>query len=140
MLVEFFINFDGNCAEAVAFYAKVFKSEVTNMMKYGDAPPSEQNYVAEVDKDRVLYAGVPIGNIVGMFSDAPSGTPYVQGNNVCITVSMEDKDEVQRVYDEMVAEGEAIMPLGPTFFSEMFSMIVDKFGIMWQILYYKSGE
>ena len=32
MKIELFLNFDGNCREAVEFYAKVFKSEVSNFM------------------------------------------------------------------------------------------------------------
>ena len=39
MQLELFINFNGNCREAVEFYAKVFKSSVNNLMTYGEAPP-----------------------------------------------------------------------------------------------------
>ena len=41
MQLEMFINFNGNCREAVEFYAKVFKSTVNNLMTYGDAPRPE---------------------------------------------------------------------------------------------------
>ena len=136
MFVEFFVNFDGNCREAVEYYAKVFKSEVSNLMTYSDAPPDPNHPVAEGDKDKVLYAGVKIGNVVGMFSDTPTGAPFVKGTNVALTVSLDDKDEVKRIYDELSDGGSVIMPLGPTFFSEMFSMFEDKFGVIWQVLYY----
>ena len=38
MRLELFFHFDGNCREAVEFYAKVFRTEVSNIMTYGDAP------------------------------------------------------------------------------------------------------
>jgi len=140
MLMELFINFDGNCREAVEFYAKVFKSSVNNLMTYGEAPPDPNYPVAEADKDRVIYAGVPMGNIVVMFSDVPAGSEFIKGNNISPTVSVDDKDEVTRIFNELAAEGEVYMPLGQTFFSELFGMVKDKFGVIWQILYYVLPE
>lgn len=136
MLLELFINFDGNCREAVEFYAKVFKSEVGNLMTYSQMPPDENYPMSEADKDRVMYAGVPMGNIVMMFSDVPSGSPFIAGNNISPTVSYEDKGEVTRVFNELKEEGEVFMELQETFYSELFGMVKDKFGVIWQILHY----
>ena len=139
MLLELFVNFDGNCREAVEFYAKVFGSRVENLMSYGDVPPGESHPVPEADRDRIMYAGVPIGNIVMMFSDVPSGSPYVAGNNITPTVSMEDKEEVTRVFNGLKEGGEIYMELQRTFFSEWFGMVKDRFGVIWQVLYYVPG-
>jgi len=136
MLLELFINFDGNCREAVEFYAKVFKSEVGNLMTYGQTPPGENYEVPEADKDRIMYAGVPIGGIVVMFSDVPAGSPFVVGNNISPTVSMEDKEEVTRIFNELKQNGDVYMELQKTFFSEWFGMVKDQFGVIWQILHY----
>ena len=49
-----FINFSGECREAVEFYAKVFKSEILDLMTYGQMP-SDPNYnVSEADKDKII--------------------------------------------------------------------------------------
>ena len=82
MQLELFINFDGNCREAVELYAKVFNSSVNNLMTYGDAPPDPNYTVPEADKNRIMYAGVPIGGIVVMFMDYPSGSEFTKGNNI----------------------------------------------------------
>jgi PhnB protein len=136
MKLEMFICFDGNCREAVDFYAKVFKSKVENLMTYGDAPPDPANPVSEADKDRIIYAGLPVGGMVVMFSDMPSGTPFVKGNNIAPTISTDDKDEITRIYNELKEGGEVFMALEKTFFSELFGMVEDKFGVIWQIAYY----
>ena len=136
MRIELFINFDGNCREAVEFYAKVFKSEVTNLMTYEQAPPVPGYTVPDADKNRVLYAGVPVGNMVVMFSDCASGSPFIAGNNICPTFSTDDKAEIERVYNDLKEGGEVYMELGKTFFSEMFAMVKDKFGVIWQISHY----
>jgi PhnB protein len=138
--LELFINFDGNCREAVEFYAKVFKSKVGNLMTYGDAPPDPNYPVPEADKNRIIYAGVPIGNIVVMFSDVPSGSEFTKGNNVCPTVSIDDKEEVTRIFNELKKGGEVYMELQKTFFSEWFGMLEDKYGVIWQILHYTAAR
>lgn len=134
-----FFNFDGNCREAVEFYAKVFKSEVHNLMTYDEAPPQPGYTVPAADKGRIIYAGLPIGGMVAMFSDAPSGSGFIQGNNICPTFSTEDKDEIERLYNELKVDGEVYMALGQTFFSELFCMVKDKFGIIWQISHFKQS-
>jgi len=48
--------FDGNCREAMEFYAKVFKTEMISIMTMGALPPDPANPVPEPEKDRV--AGV----------------------------------------------------------------------------------
>ena len=53
MKLEMFINFDGNCREAVEFYAKVFKAEVGNLITYSDAPPDPNYAVPEADVNRI---------------------------------------------------------------------------------------
>jgi len=85
MKLELFINFNGNCREAVAFYAKAFKSKVHNLMTYGDAPPDPNYTLPESDKDRVMYAGIPFGGMGLMFMDYPSGTEMTVGDNILLT-------------------------------------------------------
>jgi PhnB protein len=140
MQLELFFNFDGNCHEAVNFYAKVFKSSVNNLMTYGDTPSDPNMPVSASDKNRIMYAGVPIGGMIVMFSDFPSGSEYICGNNISPTISTDDKDEVTRIFNELKEGGEIYMDLQKTFFSEWYGMIRDKFGIVWQILYYIQSE
>jgi len=137
MQLELFINFDGNCREAVEFYAKVFKTEVNNLMTYGETPPDENYAVEEADKDKVVYAGIQIGGITVMFMDMPTGYPFVAGNNVSPTLSLADKDEITRLFNELKEGGEVLAGLGQTFFSELYGMVADKYGVIWQILHYE---
>ncbi len=136
MQLEMFINFDGNCREAVEFYAKVFRTEIGNLMTYSDAPPDPSYPISEADKDKIMYAGIQFGNMVAMFMDMPSGAPLIKGNNINPTISIDDKAEVERLFNELSEGGSVEMELQKTFFSELYGMITDKFGISWQILYY----
>ena len=136
MKLEMFINFDGNCREAVEFYAKVFNSKIGNLMTYAEAPPDPNNALKEADRDRIMYAGIPIGGMVLMFMDMPSDLPLTVGDNITPTISTDDKDEVTRLFNELKEGGEVYAELQKAFFSEWYGMVKDKFGVIWQILHY----
>jgi PhnB protein len=136
MQLEIFINFDGNCREAVEFYAKVFKSEVRNLMTYADVPPDPKYPLKEADRNRIVYAGIPIGGMTVMFMDLPSDSPFTVGDNITPTISTDNKDEVTRLFNELKEGGEVYMELQKAFFSEWYGMVKDKFGVIWQILHY----
>ena len=140
MKLELFINFNGNCREAVDFYAKVFKSEVHNLMTYGDAPQDPNYPVSDSDKNRIMYAGIPFGDMTVMFMDYPSDSPMTMGDNIHPTISTDNKDEVTRLFNELKMGGEVHMELGKTFFSEWYGMVKDKYGVTWQILHYVKAE
>jgi len=133
MKLELFINFDGNCLEALHFYARVFETKIGNLMRYSDAPAADGYETSEKDKDRVMYAGLPLGGIVVMFSDAPDNGEFVRGNNVCPTLGFDNEAEITRVYNGLKEGGEVYMELQKTFFSELFAMVEDQFGIIWQL-------
>ncbi len=136
MHLEMFLNFDGNCREAAAFYARVFRSEVHNLMTYAEVPQGESGPVAEADKDRVMYAGVPLGGMTVMMMDVPTGYPYTVGNNINPTMNLDNKEEIVRIFHELKEGGEVMMEPQPTFYSELYCMVKDKFGIQWHLLYY----
>jgi len=128
MRLEMFFHFDGNCREAVDFYAKVFKTEVRNLMTYGEASADPNNPIADRDKNRIVYAGLLLDNMTVMFSDVPSDSGFKSGNNISPTISTNDKEEVRRIFNELSEGGEVYFDLAPTFFSELFGMVTDKFG------------
>ena len=137
MHFDLFINFDGNCREAVEFYAKTFRSEVKGMMLYGDAPPDPNYQMAEADKSRVMYCSVPIAGLDVMFCDIPSEMELIKGNNISPTLSIEDKSELDRLFHALAEGGTVEMDLQKTFWSELYGMVTDKYGIIWQLTHWK---
>lgn len=133
MAFDLFINFAGECKEAVDFYARVFKSEVKDLMTYDQAPQDSGYPIPEADKKKVMYSCVPIFGCNAMFCDVPSDTPLVIGNNICPTIGIEDKDEITRLFNELKEGGTVEMELQKTFWSDLFGMVKDKYGVIWQL-------
>ncbi|MCL1830943.1 MAG: VOC family protein [Oscillospiraceae bacterium] len=136
MKLEVFISFDGNCREAVEFYSKLFRTKPGNIMTYGESPPNEEDPISEVDSKRIIYAGLPVGDMVLMCSDIPSGNEFTVGNNICLTINSNDEKEIGRLFNDLKQGGEVYMELSETFFSKLYGMVADKFGVIWQIMYY----
>ena len=130
MSFDVFLNFDGDCAEALDFYAEVFNvKKPDQIMTYGQNPGGSD----EADRDRILYAVMPIHGCNVMFSDCPSDSEYVKGNNFALTLGFADEGEIARIYHALAHNGTVRMELGKTFFSDCYAMVVDKFGITWQL-------
>jgi PhnB protein len=130
MRMSVHVNFQGNCADAFAFYTKLFKVNNPFQTTYGEAPAGSP--VPPDWKDKVMHASIPIGEGLLMGCDAPPGksTP-VGGFQVC--VESKDEAEVRRIYDALKEGGNVQMPLAPTFWSPLFGMCTDKFGVGWMV-------
>ncbi len=140
MAVSLFINFNGECKEAVDFYARIFKSKVQGLMMFSQMPADPAYTVAEADKNKVMYCNIPICGMNIMFSDIPSSMELIVGNNISPVISMDNKEELRRLYEELKQGGQVSMELQETFWSELYGMVTDKFGIGWQFSYDAASE
>jgi PhnB protein len=130
MQMNVHLNFQGNCAEAFDFYNKVFGAKSAITMKYGEAPASAP--VPPDWKDKIMHTSMPLGDGLLMGCDAPSerSTPI---GGFQISVESKDEAEVKRIYEALQAGGSVQMPLAQTFWSPMFGMCTDKFGVAWMV-------
>ncbi|MDR0768088.1 MAG: VOC family protein [Methanosarcinales archaeon] len=136
MTFSAFINFSGNCREAVTFYAKVFNQDVPSFSTYGDMPSADPNFSITDDmKKLVMYSSLNIGGTNVMFSDMPPGFKFIVGNNVTLVFGSKDKEEIQIVFSRLAEGGSVACELQETFYAALYGMIVDKFGITWQIIW-----
>jgi PhnB protein len=128
-----YLNFNGNCREAVEFYADVFGTEKPRMMTFGEMPPHPEYPLPEEAKDLIMHTRLSISGSNVMFSDVFPGMPFVVGNNVSLSLISEDPDEVRSVFDRLKEGGSVGMELQETFWSKMYGMVTDKFGVHWQV-------
>ncbi len=124
------LGFTGNCDTAFAFYETVFGSKRLLTMKYKDAPPGVP--CPEGAGDLVMHTSLPVGSITLMGADAPPGHGKPFGG---FQVSVDDTDqaEVKRLFTTLSEGGSVMMPLAPTFWSPLFGMCTDKFGVSWMV-------
>ncbi|MDG6244594.1 MAG: VOC family protein [Methanolobus sp.] len=135
MSVQAYINFSGNCREAVEYYARVFGTEKPQIMLYRDLPPGEDFPVTDETTDLVMHTSLDIEGSTVMFSDVPPDMPLIAGNNISLMIISNDMDKIRSMFDQIKTEGTVGMELQETFWSKLYGFVTDKFGIGWQFNY-----
>ena len=120
-----YLTFDGNCREAMTFYADALGTEV-QMMTFADMPQCPEGA-----KDRIMHARLSKGEAVLMASDTMPGMAFTQGNNSSISVDCESAAEVDRFIASLGAGGKVTLPARDMFWGAYFGMLTDKFGLNW---------
>ncbi len=133
-MIQPYLYFDGNCRKAVEFYANVFNVEQQPIMTYGEGPRNPDYPLSEEDKNRVMHTFIMIGSSMVMFSDINKGDSFVQGNNISLTYVSNDENEIRDIFTKLSAGGEVLLDLGESFFSKLYGIVKDQFGIIWQML------
>jgi len=126
-----YLQFDGRCAEALAFYAETLGGTLGMMFKYSEAPPGTEMPPAPahwIMHGRVQWPGG------GMLMGSDGGMqPYSGIHGVCLSVTASDVAEGERTFQALAAGGKVQMPFAPTFWSPGFGMLVDRFGVPWMV-------
>jgi PhnB protein len=136
--VNVYLTFDGNCAEAFNFYKTAFGGEFTYIGKYKDMPQNAENSqpMSEADGEKVMHVTLPISHetcLMGCDTGGEWAAYFKQGNNFSISINVNSKDEADRLFNTLSADGRVTMPMAKTFWSDYFGMFTDKFGINWMV-------
>ena len=86
MTVDVYLNFNGDCREAVEFYAEVFETEKPQIMTFGETPLDPGYPMPEETKNLVMHSRLNISRSRVMFSDTFPGMPFVKGNNITLAL------------------------------------------------------
>ena len=126
-----YLAFDGNCAEAMRFYAKVLDGQLS-MMSFGQSPMAHQTPKEALN--RIMHARLALGGNGSLFAgDCPPGMPYQGIHGVSITLNYDAVPQAERVFKALADGGKVTMPFGPTFWAKGFGMVTDRFACPWII-------
>ena len=134
MVIQPYLNFDGRCEEAIAFYRGALGAEVQMLIRFGESPePPPPGMLPPGAEKKVMHCALRIGETVVMASDGHcTGKGSFQGFSLSITVA--DVAAADRTFAALAEGGKVTMPLAKTFFSPRFGMVSDRFGIAWMVL------
>ena len=138
MAIENFIYFNGNCREAVEYYAEVFGLDKPEFMIAKDVPGIPEFVGTDEDRKRglIMNAGLKIKGSTVMFADAPNNRKHSAGNNVYLTVSCETVEETVEIFNKLKEGGRVHIEPQEVFFSKCLGSLTDKFGLNWFVVFY----
>lgn len=140
MNVQPYLFFEGRAEEALEFYTKALGTKPDMVMRYREAPEAPPpGKLPPGSENKVMHASFRVGDTEVMMSDGfCSGQPKFAGFS--LSIGAPDEATARRYFDAMAAGGEVTMPLTKTFWSPLFGMLQDRFGVGWMISVAAEGQ
>lgn len=132
--VSTYINTLGRTEEAFNFYAEVFGTEITQLMRFREVG---MDHLPEHERDGVMHVELPIlGGHVLMGTDMleSAGHQVRIGNNTTINLEPDSNEEADRIYARLSVDStENSGGLADMDWGAYWGMCLDRFGIRWMI-------
>lgn len=134
MIITPNIRFNGECKDALNLYEKAFNGKVTLLFHFCDADPSDMciENLSDTEKMYVYHSEMIIGNQRFFFSDDLKESR--RGQNVSMSITFDNPEDVKAAYEILIEGGVAINPLMETTYSSCFGSLIDKFGMRWELM------
>jgi PhnB protein len=130
MQVSPYLSFKGDCEAAFKFYEQCLGGQLGAIFRYDGT--SLANQVPADWQDKVMHGSVTVGEQVLMGGDvAPES--YEDPKGFTLSIQIKSAADAERIFHELANGGRVVLPLEKTFWAERFGMLVDRFGIPWQI-------
>ncbi len=130
MPVNPYLNFNGDCAEALTFYQQKLGARLEGLFTFGESPMCEETPPAW--RDKVMHASLTFGDTTLMLSDAP-GDMYQKPQGFSVALNADTAAEAERAFAALQDGGTVVMALQETFWAERFGAVTDRFGIPWMV-------
>lgn len=127
-----YINFEGNCREAMNFYKECLDGEL--MMQTVEGSPAEA-HCPDAMKHQILHSSLVKDSLVIMASDMSSSEGIKKGNNIALSVNCSSESEIRTYFSNLSQGGTVIHDLKTEFWGAIFGVLTDKYGIRWMFNY-----
>jgi PhnB protein len=140
MKLTTYLNFGGNCKQALQFYEKNLGAKIASMSAFGQMPPGIPAPPSPPEwKDNIMHARITIAGTEIMASDAPPDR-FQPMRSAYLAISLDANQEAERIYGVLSEGGEIFMKMEETFFAHRFAMLRDQFGVNWMIINEKAMQ
>lgn len=130
-VLDSYLFFNGNCAEAMRFYERTLGGKLERMMTYADSP--EPDKCPPGAKDLVMHASLVLDGRTLMASDSAPGYESKPMGGFALSLNYPTAAEAKRVFDALADGGTVTMPMAETFWTGIFGMVTDRFGTPWMV-------
>jgi PhnB protein len=123
-----YISFDGNARQAMEFYQGVFGGALT-LNTFGEF--GEQDAAIT---DKIMHGMLEADSgFTLMGADTPPGMEYNPGDNIAVSLSGDDAEELRGYWDKLSEGGTVTVPLEKQMWGDEFGQCVDEFGLHWMV-------
>ncbi|WP_419873433.1 VOC family protein [Candidatus Pristimantibacillus sp. PTI5] len=125
-ITPFLMFQDGQAEDAMNYYTSLIEeSKITSIVRYGANESGTEGTVKNATFSLKGQEFMCIdSNLKHQFSFTPSFSIYV---------TCHSEEELNHLYENLIRDGQALMPLDDYGFSKKFGWLNDRFGVSWQL-------
>lgn len=135
--INAYVNFEGNCREAMTFYKECLRAEL-HMQAVGGSPIEAQFPAAM--KHQILHASLTKDEMILMGSEMQEPGGFAKGNNIALSLNCSSDDEIKTFFSKLSEGGRISHDLMESFWGATFGVFTDKYGIRWMLNFDKAAE
>ncbi|MEJ0007081.1 MAG: VOC family protein [Steroidobacteraceae bacterium] len=124
------LTFNGQCRAAFLRYQAILGGTLTTLLTYGESPAANQFDASW--HELIIHATLDLGDAELMGADQTPDT-YSKPQGFYIGLVLSDVDQAREVFDGLAEGGRVTMVFQSTFWSPGFGVLVDAFGIPWEV-------
>jgi PhnB protein len=129
-----YVFFGGRCQEALDFYTSALGAQVDSVMLYSQSPdPAPEGMLPEGYENKVMHAAFRIGESTIYGGDGIMGGQDAPFASFSLVLNVSTEAEAQSAFRALADGGQVTMPIGTTFWSPLFGMVTDRFGMEWMV-------
>jgi len=122
-----YISFAGDARQAMEFYQEVFGGALT-LNTYAEFGGPDTH------TDKIMHGMLESDlGFVLMASDLPPGAEHKPGDNISVSLSGDDAEQLRGYWQKLSAKGTVTIPLERQMWGDEFGACVDQFGINWMV-------
>ena len=132
--VGIYLNFEGDTEAAFALYKNVFGGELTNLQRMGEVPPDPDHPISDKEENLVAHVELQIldgTSLMGTDTIESMGAQLRIGNNITISLDLDDLAEATRMFDTLSQGGSDIQPMAKMFWGAHWGTCADRYGVRW---------
>lgn len=124
------LTFPGQCEAAFKFYEACQVGKVVAMVRYGDSPLGEQ--ASPEWRKKILHATMTVGTADLVGADVLL-EEYQPPQGFFVLLTTDEVTKAQRLFQALAEGGSVLMAAQKTFWSPCFGVLIDRFGIPWEV-------
>jgi PhnB protein len=129
-----YLNFNGNCREAMTFYHDCLGGELM-LQKVSESPMAAQ--MPSAAGASILHSTLTKGALILMGSDM-MGSSLVKGNVIGLCMNCASEEEMSDYFLKLSAGGNVKTPLHQSFWGATYGELTDKYGVNWMFNFSKN--
>ncbi|MFE6995829.1 VOC family protein [Microbacterium sp. NPDC057659] len=125
-----YLSFRDNAREAMTFYQSVLGGKL-DLVEFSSFPQMPQD---PGDANKIMHSWLATEDgMVLAGSDTPKGMEYQEPQGISVSVSTQDDDRAQAIWDGLADGGTVGIPFESAPWGGRFGMVTDRYGISWML-------